>query len=82
VPRCCIRCTTKERASAESPRFCGCSTIGARCGFDTRGGWVGIAAQPFAHEQKLRVLRITLAAVARDDGFETFTHPERITSYY
>jgi FdhD protein len=43
---------------------------------------VGVSAPTALAVRAAETVGITLVAVARDDGFETFTHPERITSYY
>jgi FdhD protein len=43
---------------------------------------VGVSAPTALAVRVAETVGITLVGVARDDGFETFTHPERITSYY
>jgi len=43
---------------------------------------VGVSAPTALAVRVAETAGITLVGVARDDGFETFTHPKRITSYY
>jgi len=43
---------------------------------------VGISAPTALAVRTAESIGITLVGIARDDGFEVFTHPERITRYW
>ena len=43
---------------------------------------VGVSAPTALAVRTAEVAGITLVGIARDDGFEVFTHPERITRYW
>jgi len=42
---------------------------------------VGVSAPTALAVRTAEAIGLTLVGVARDDGFEVFTHPERITQY-
>jgi len=42
---------------------------------------VGVSAPTALAVRTAESIGLTLVGVARDDGFEVFTHPERITQY-
>ena len=43
---------------------------------------VGVSAPPALAVRTAEAAGLTLVGIARDDGFEVFTHPERITEYW
>jgi FdhD protein len=43
---------------------------------------VGVSAPTALAVRTAEVTGLTLVGIARDDGFEVFTHPERITHYW
>jgi FdhD protein len=43
---------------------------------------VGVSAPTALAVRTAEAMRLTLVGIARDDGFEVFTHPERITPYW
>jgi FdhD protein len=43
---------------------------------------VGVSAPTALAVRTAEASGLTLVGIARDDGFEVFTHPERITGYW
>jgi FdhD protein len=43
---------------------------------------VGMSAPTALAVRTAKMAGLTLVGIARDDGFEVFTHPERITRYW
>ena len=43
---------------------------------------VGVSAPTALAVRTAQSMGLTLLGIARDDGFEVFTHPERITRYW
>ena len=43
---------------------------------------VGVSAPTALAVRTAESIGLTLAGIARDDGFEVFTHPERVTQYW
>jgi len=43
---------------------------------------VGVSAPTALAVRTAEMAGLTLVGIARDDGFEVFTHPERITRYW
>lgn len=43
---------------------------------------VGVSAPTALAVRVAEMVGLTLVGIARDDGFEVFTHPERITRYW
>ena len=43
---------------------------------------VGVSAPTALAVRTAESIGLTLVGIARDDGFEVFTHPERITRYW